>query len=168
MMTDEEKLKVLMNFLPQNVHIGQINLGDGVQNNYYNTAQTATTAKPPIQEAEVVETAVAADGAAAATERTSESTVKAAESVDAEELSIFIHPRLDSQEGKEIERQIRNLVRNRDIPTICHYLNELSSQNKILLPLQPQKAYDELHRLGMPDGDTKGFTIKNFKNYYRK
>ena len=148
MMTDEEKLKVLMNFLPQNVHIGQINLGDGIQNNYYNTSQQP--AKPPIQVAEVVETAVAADGAAAT-----------------EELFRFTHPRLDVKEEEEIDRQIRKLVKHSNIPTICKYLRELSKQNSILLP-DAQPMFEELHRLGMPGKDKRGYTYDNFVTYYKK
>ena len=153
MMTDEEKLKVLMNILPQNVHIGQINLGDGVQNNYYDKSQQP--AKPPIQEAEVVETAVAADGAdadgAAATQ----------------ELFRFTHPRLDVKEEEEIDRQIRKLVKHSNIPTICKYLRELSKQNSILLP-DAQPMFEELHRLGMPGKDKRGYTYDNFVTYYKK
>ena len=148
MMTDEEKLKALMNVLPQNVHIGQINLGDGMQNNYYNTSQQP--AKPPIQVAEVVETAVAADGAAAT-----------------EELFRFTHPRLDVKEEEEIDRQIRKLVKHSNIPTICKYLRELSKQNSILLP-DAQPMFEELHRLGMPGKDKRGYTYDNFVTYYKK
>lgn len=150
MMTDEEKLKVLMNVLPQNVHIGQINLGDGIQNNYYNTSAPASAAKPPIQVAEVVETAVAADGAAAT-----------------EELFRFTHPRLDVKEEEEIDRQIRKLVKHSNIPTICKYLRELSKQNSILLP-DAQPMFEELHRLGMPGKDKRGYTYDNFVTYYKK
>lgn len=153
MMTDEEKLKVLMNILPQNVHIGQINLGDGVQNNYYNTSQQP--AKPPIQEAEVVETAVAADGAAADG------------AAATEELFRFTHPRLDVKEEEEIDRQIRKLVKHSNIPTICKYLRELSKQNSILLP-DAQPMFEELHRLGMPGKDKRGYTYDNFVTYYKK
>lgn len=150
MMTDEEKLKVLMNVLPQNVHIGQINLGDGIQNNYYNTSAPASAAKPPIQVAEVVETAVAADGAAAT-----------------QELFRFTHPRLDVKEEEEIDRQIRKLVKHSNIPTICKYLRELSKQNSILLP-DAQPMFEELHRLGMPGKDKRGYTYDNFVTYYKK
>ena len=150
MMTDEEKLKVLMNVLPQNVHIGQINLGDGIQNNYYNTSAPASAAKPPIQVAEVVETAVAADGAAAT-----------------QELFRFTHPRLDVKEEEEIDRQIRILVKHSNIPTICKYLRELSKQNSILLP-DAQPMFEELHRLGMPGKDKRGYTYDNFVTYYKK
>ena len=150
MMTDEEKLKVLMNVLPQNVHIGQINLGDGIQNNYYNTSAPASAAKPPIQVAEVVETAVAADGAAAT-----------------EELFRFTHPRLDVKEEEEIDRQIRKLVKHSNIPTICKYLRDLSKQNSILLP-DAQPMFEELHRLGMPGKDKRGYTYDNFVTYYKK
>ena len=150
MMTDEEKLKVLMNVLPQNVHIGQINLGDGIQNNYYNTSAPASAAKPPIQVAEVVKTAVAADGAAAT-----------------EELFRFTHPRLDVKEEEEIDRQIRKLVKHSNIPTICKYLRELSKQNSILLP-DAQPMFEELHRLGMPGKDKRGYTYDNFVTYYKK
>ena len=149
-MTDEEKLKVLMNVLPQNVHIGQINLGDGIQNNYYNTSAPASAAKPPIQVAEVVETAVAADGAAAT-----------------QELFRFTHPRLDVKEEEEIDRQIRKLVKHSNIPTICKYLRELSKQNSILLP-DAQPMFEELHRLGMPGKDKRGYTYDNFVTYYKK
>ena len=150
MMTDEEKLKVLMNILPQNVHIGQINLGDGIQNNYYNTSAPASAAKPPIQVAEVVETAVAADGAAAT-----------------QELFRFTHPRLDVKEEEEIDRQIRKLVKHSNIPTICKYLRELSKQNSILLP-DAQPMFEELHRLGLPGKDKRGYTYDNFVTYYKK
>ena len=153
MMTDEEKLKVLMNVLPQNVHIGQINLGDGMQNNYYNTSQQP--AKPPIQVAEVVETAVAADGAAADG------------AAATEELFRFTHPRLDVKEEEEIDRQIRKLVKHSNIPTICKYLRELSKQNSILLP-DAQPMFEELHRLGMPGKDKRGYTYDNFVTYYKK
>lgn len=153
MMTDEEKLKVLMNILPQNVHIGQINLGDGVQNNYYDKSQQP--AKPPIQEAEVVETAVAADGAAADG------------AAATEELFRFTHPRLDVKEEEEIDRQIRKLVKHSNIPTICKYLRELSKQNSILLP-DAQPMFEELHRLGMPGKDKRGYTYDNFVTYYKK
>lgn len=152
-MTDEEKLKVLMNILPQNVHIGQINLGDGVQNNYYDKSQQP--AKPPIQEAEVVETAVAADGAAADG------------AAATEELFRFTHPRLDVKEEEEIDRQIRKLVKHSNIPTICKYLRELSKQNSILLP-DAQPMFEELHRLGMPGKDKRGYTYDNFVTYYKK
>ena len=170
-MLDEQQLKILSQ-VAQGAQNVQICLGDGTQNNYYNTSAPASAAKPPIQEAEVVAdvttatertAAAAADGAiATATEST------APERTAAEELCFFIHPSLDSKEGKEIDRQIRNLVRGRDILTICQFLGELNKQEKVLLPLQPLKAYEELKRLGMPGEETKGFTYKNFQNYYRK
>ena len=170
-MLDEQQLKILSQ-VAQGAQNVQICLGDGIQNNYYNTSAPASAAKPPIQEAEVVAAATtatertaatAADGAiATATEST------APERTAAEELCLFIHPCLYSEEGKEIDRQIRKLVRRRDIPTICQFLGELNKQKKVLLPPQPLKAYEELKRLGMPGEETKGFTYKNFQNYYRK
>ena len=170
-MLDEQQLKILSQ-VAQGAQNVQICLGDGTQNNYYNTSAPASAAKPPIQEAEVVADATTATEhtAAAAADGTiataTEPTAPGCEA--AEELCLFIHPRLYNEEGKEIDRQIRNLVRRRDILTICQFLGELDKQKKVLLPLQPQKAYQELQRLGMPGEKTKGFTYKNFQNYYRK
>lgn len=170
-MLDEQQLKILSQ-VAQGAQNVQICLGDGTQNNYYNTSAPASAAKPPIQEAEVVAAATTATErtAAAAADGTiataTEPTAPGREA--AEELCFFIHPSLNSEEGKEIDRQIRNLVRGRDILTICQFLGELDKQKKVLLPLQPQKAYQELQRLGMPGEETKGFTYKNFQNYYRK
>ena len=153
-MLDEQQLKILSQ-VAQGAQNVQICLGDGTQNNYYNTSAPASAAKPPIQEAEVVETAVAADGAdadgAAATE----------------ELFRFTHPRLDVKEEEEIDRQIRKLVKHSNIPTICKYLRELSKQNSILLP-DAQPMFEELHRLGMPGKDKRGYTYDNFVTYYKK
>ena len=148
-MLDEQQLKILSQ-VAQGAQNVQICLGDGIQNNYYNTSAPASAAKPPIQVAEVVETAVAADGAAAT-----------------EELFRFTHPRLDVKEEEEIDRQIRKLVKHSNIPTICKYLRELSKQNSILLP-DAQPMFEELHRLGMPGKDKRGYTYDNFVTYYKK
>ena len=170
-MLDEQQLKILSQ-VAQGAQNVQICLGDGIQNNYYNTSAPASAAKPPIQEAEVVAAATTATeptAAAAADGALATATEPIAPGCEAaEELCFFIHPSLDSKEGKEIDRQIRNLVRGRDILTICQFLGELDKQKKVLLPPQPLKAYEELKRLGMPGEKTKGFTYKNFLNYYRK
>ena len=148
-MLDEQQLKILSQ-VAQGAQNVQICLGDGIQNNYYNTSAPASAAKPPIQVAEVVETAVAADGAIAT-----------------EELFRFTHPRLDVKEEEEIDRQIRKLVKHSNIPAICKYLRELSKQNDILLP-DAQPMFEELHRLGMPGKDKRGYTYDNFVTYYKK
>lgn len=176
-MLDEQQLKILSQ-VAQGAQNVQICLGDGTQNNYYNTSAPASAAKPPIQEAEVVVADATTATERTATERTAaaaaDGTIATATEPTAtgreaaEELCLFIHPRLYNEEGKEIDRQIRNLVRRRDILTICQFLGELDKQKKVLLPPQPLKAYEELKRLGMPGEETKGFTYKNFQNYYRK
>ena len=157
-MLDEQQLKILSQ-VAQGAQNVQICLGDGIQNNYYNTSAPASAAKPPIQEAEVVAAATTA------TERTAATAADGA--IATEELFRFTHPRLDVKEEEEIDRQIRKLVKHSNIPTICKYLRELSKQNDILLP-DAQPMFEELHRLGMPGKDKRGYTYDNFVTYYKK
>ena len=57
-------------------------------------------------------------------------------------------------------------VTNFGIQEICGYLKELAEAKNILLPQSVEAAYNELCRMGMPDGD--GFSVKTFMKYYRK
>jgi len=89
--------------------------------------------------------------------------------VPAEELCHFIHPQLTSEkEVWEIHGMVKRLVASHGIAEICAYLNELGETKKILLPISSQNAFDELHRLGMPDETKPGFSYKNFCRFYRK
>ena len=85
-----------------------------------------------------------------------------------EELCHFIYPGLDEKEAQQVHRQIKDLVKRFPMKDICSFLNRLANENKILQPQIPQNAFEELHRMGMPPQDTKGFGYDNFCKYYRK
>lgn len=83
-----------------------------------------------------------------------------------EELFHFIHPSLDDEEGWNIHNEVKRLVAHHGIQEICNYLKQLANDKKILLPQSAEKAYIELRRMGMPDGE--GFGKKYFMRYYNK
>ena len=83
------------------------------------------------------------------------------------ELFHFIHPSVTSQTEKiKIHHEIENLVRHFPLPEICRYLMELRKSNRVYLSIKPEIMFEELHRMGMPDETTPGFTKKNFMNYF--
>ena len=85
------------------------------------------------------------------------------------ELCHLIHPSVsDESEQWQIHHEIANLVRRHSMMDICQYLTALANEHKILLPLSPDIALRELHRMGMPEESTPGFSYKNFCKYYRK
>ena len=87
--------------------------------------------------------------------------------VAGEELSLFIHPSLDDEEGWKIHNELKRLVRRQSLPDIIKHLRKLESKNIVLMPIVSSVAYDELVRLGMPD--TGGFSKEYFrKQYFRK
>ena len=83
-----------------------------------------------------------------------------------EELFHFVHPELDETEAWRIHDAIKRLVANYRIPDICAYLKEQKQNGKLMLPSNPSNMYNELVRLGMPNGE--GFSEKNFCNSYMK
>ena len=83
-----------------------------------------------------------------------------------EKLFHFVHPELDETEAWRIHDAIKRLVANYRIPDICAYLKEQKQNGKLMLPSNPSNMYNELVRLGMPNGE--GFSEKNFSNSYTK
>lgn len=84
-----------------------------------------------------------------------------------EELSLFIHPSLDDEEGWKIHNELKRLVRRQSLADIIKHLRKLESNNIVLMPIVSSVAYDELVRLGMPN--TGGFSKEHFrKQYFRK
>lgn len=85
-----------------------------------------------------------------------------------EEQCHFIHPEVGSDEERawQIHNEIKRLVSNQGIQEICQYLSQMEKQQKILLPPSADKAYNELVRMGMPNGE--GYNIKTFMKYYKK
>ena len=86
--------------------------------------------------------------------------------VTADELCHFVHPSVDSSQEWQIHNEIKRLVKRQRIQEICQYLQQLSIEKKVLLPQIAEKAYSELVRLGMPNGD--GYSLKTFMKYYKR
>ncbi|MCQ2197946.1 MAG: hypothetical protein MJZ60_10550 [Bacteroidaceae bacterium] len=87
---------------------------------------------------------------------------------ESDELCHFIYPGLDEKEALQVHRQIKDLVKRFPMKDICSFLNRLAGEKKILQPQIPQNAFEELHRMGMPSPETRGFGYDNFCKYYRK
>ena len=83
-----------------------------------------------------------------------------------EELFRFIHPEVDEAQAVAVHKQVKRLVERFGIQQICDYLTQLANERKILLPQKTNVAYDELVRMGMPNGE--GYALKTFEKYYRK
>lgn len=107
---------------------------------------------------------VAADGEQIV--NTKEAAVTSGAEEPQEELFKFIHPTMDDGQERQIHVQIKRLVARQGIQEICQYLNQLADEKKILLPQNAEKVYNELVRMGMPDGE--GYTLKTFRNCYRR
>lgn len=82
------------------------------------------------------------------------------------DLFHYIHPSVYKEQEWQIHNEIKNLVTRFGIKDICNYLLQLRKDKKVLLPESPQAAYQELVRMGMPNGD--GFNEATFRKYYRK
>ena len=82
------------------------------------------------------------------------------------EPTFFIHPSVEADQEWQIHDEIARLVTRQGIQEICKYLAQLSADKKVLLPQNAEKAYNELVRLGMPDGE--GYSLKTFTKYYKR
>ena len=80
--------------------------------------------------------------------------------------TFFVHPSVDTDTAWQIHDEIARLVTRQGIQEICKYLAQLSADKKVLLPQNAEKAYNELVRLGMPDGE--GYSLKTFTKYYKR
>ncbi len=83
-----------------------------------------------------------------------------------EEFFRFIHPEIGDDEAWRIHQAVKRLVTTQKVAEICSYLHELKKTGKVLLPQNPRVMYEELKKLGMPDGD--GYTFGHFRNKYLK
>lgn len=84
--------------------------------------------------------------------------------VKVEELCHFVHPAVDSSTEWLIHEEIKRLVERHRMQEICAYLLQMKKEKKVLLPQSPSAAYEELVRMGMPQGE--GFTEVTFRKYY--
>lgn len=80
--------------------------------------------------------------------------------------TFFVNPSVSTDEEWQIHDELVRLVTRQDIQEICKYLSQLSDEKKVLLPQKAEKAYNELVRLGMPDGD--GYSLKTFMKHYKR
>ena len=80
--------------------------------------------------------------------------------------TILVNPSVSADEEWQIHDEIVRLVTRQGIQEICKYLSQLSESQQVLLPQNAEKAYNELVRLGMPDGD--GYSLKTFTKYYKR
>ena len=78
----------------------------------------------------------------------------------------FIHPSVDGSEEWQIHEEVKRLVARQGIQEICQYLKQLADDRKILLPQNAERAYNELVRMGMPNGE--GYSLKTFQKYYKR
>lgn len=83
-----------------------------------------------------------------------------------EVLFQFIHPEVEESEEKKIHQSVKKLVRRFGVKEICEYLAMMAEEKKILLPQSVKNAYDELLRMGMPEGE--GYAYKTFEKYYTR
>ena len=82
------------------------------------------------------------------------------------ELFHFIHPSVYKEQEWKIHNEIKNLVTRYGIKEICNYLIQLRKEKKVFLPESPSAVYQELVRIGMPNGE--GYNETTFRKYYRK
>ena len=80
--------------------------------------------------------------------------------------TFFVHPSVGSGQEWQIHDEIVRLVSRQGIQEICKYLTQLSDDKKVLLPQNAERAYNELVRLGMPNGE--GYSLKTFMKYYKR
>ena len=122
----------------QQINIGTQNINYGTVNYYTTTTSTTETSAPSSESAQ-----------------------------SQVELFRFIHPSItDEAERLKIHREIENLVRTLPLPEICRYLMEMRKDSRVYLTVKPELMFEELHRLGMPDEKTPGFSMKNFRSYF--
>ena len=80
----------------------------------------------------------------------------------------YIHPMVEDERAWQIHFEVKRLVINYSIQDICSYLAKRDFvDHEILLPTDPQPAYNELVRMGMP-ADEKGFSPVTFRKHHRK
>lgn len=88
---------------------------------------------------------------------------------EAESAGLFkyIHPSVvEDKDRLRIHREVCNLVRNFPLVDICKHLQQMRRDKLVYLSIKPEVMFDELHRLGMPDEQTQGFSYKNFMHHF--
>ena len=79
-----------------------------------------------------------------------------------EEPSFLVHYEKSGEEAWKIDKKLRSIV-HQGAAAICRELGNMRKNKEIVLPGNPDTAYNELIRLGMPPEGT-GFSKKTFQN----
>ena len=83
------------------------------------------------------------------------------------QLFRFIHPAVvDDGERLKVHCEVCNLAKNFPMVTICKHLSQMKRDNRVYLGVKPELMFEELHRIGMPDDETEGFSYKNFMHHF--
>ena len=122
--------------------------------NYYDNHREITINNPGSNSVDLLRAALAED-------------VEPVQDVDDSPLFKYIHPSVTSEaEQRQIDREVRNLVRALPLSEICRYLRQMYKEKRVYLNVKTDAMFAELHRLGMPDESNQGFSQKNFQNYF--
>lgn len=79
----------------------------------------------------------------------------------------FIHPSVtEDADRMKVHREVSNLVSNFPMVDICKHLQQMKKDKRVYLNVKPEVMFAELHRMGMPDEQTEGFSYKNFMHYF--
>jgi len=78
----------------------------------------------------------------------------------------YIHPSVTSEQDRiQIDKTIRYLVKL-PMPNLCDQLKEMQRNKQVIATsIQTKLLFEELHRMGMPDADTPGYSISNLQKY---
>lgn len=84
-----------------------------------------------------------------------------------EERFKFVDPRLGEADAWRVHFVIKRLVKFLPMIDISRYLWKMEFINQeVYLPGEPKKAYDELVRMGMPNG--KKYSLVTYTKYHKK
>ncbi len=122
--------------------------------NYYDNHKEITINNPGSNSIDLLRAALAED-------------IQPVQEVDDIPLFKYIHPSVTEDNEKwQIHREVQNLVQYLPLTEICKYLRQMYKEKRVYLNVKAEAMYNELHRLGMPDETTQGFSQKNFQNYF--
>lgn len=90
------------------------------------------------------------------------------ESIPEEDLFKHIHYNvIDNAERIRVHKIICNIVRYTKMQQVIDALKELMDNGLILRTVKQDSMLSELRRLGLPDGNTPGFSDNNFFSAYK-
>ena len=89
------------------------------------------------------------------------------DTIPSQDLFKYIHPTVtDENEKVKIHREVQNLVQHFPLSEICRYMRQMYKEKRVYLNVKSEAMFEELHRLGLPDASTPGYSLKNFLNFF--